>query len=219
VYVLFGLPAALLANLSSECHELAQSRLLTLLDHSLLGLCSLWLGHRARVLLIPLVPELHAPRGIPLAVSVNTAIGALIVALIVVQGARRRALSALEEPHVTVEAGLLATASVIWRTALRRPHELIATHIGWRTSARPELLEGHRGTLGPELLRGLHDDRVAALLRPEPVGVALGLGLGSSHRSSGRGGRSRSTTQVGGDVLGSHCASQPDASYEVELQG
>jgi hypothetical protein len=177
---------------------------------------SVALGNGPRVLLIPLVPELGAPCGVPLAVCVDTLVGALKVTLVVVQRTGRRALSTLEGRQVAVEDRLVRAARVIRGAALSRPHELLSTDIGRRPSTRPQLLEVHCGTLGPELLWRLDHGRVAALLGPEPVGVALRLRGGLSGRTSSR--RS-SGTEVRGDVLGSHCASQPDASYEVELQG
>ena len=170
----------------------------------------------ARVLLIPLVPELHAPRAIPLTVCVDTGVGALIVPLVVFQRPRGWALAALEGAHVAVEDGLIRVTSIIWRTALRRPHELVGTDIGRGPSARTKLLEGHHSELCLQLLRCLCDRRIAGLLGPEPVQMTLGLGMRSrlsmrsrhwaSSRSSRRSGGN--TTQVRGDILGSHCASQ-----------
>jgi hypothetical protein len=207
----FGLPAALVRHLQSS-DQCAAGRALGL-RHCCLWLCCLGLGCGARVLLIPLLSELGAPRLIPRAVALTehrlagldplhsllmavhgsgSVDDHVIIATRARHGLRRRALALLEEAHPRIKDHPVLASLVLYEEAA-----VVATgDVGGRARARPELLEGHRGELGLQLLRGLHDDRVAALLGPEPVGVALVGGLG--RRATAR----RRSAQVGGDILG-----------------
>jgi hypothetical protein len=203
------LPAAHLAHL---LHHTARS-LGLLVGCTADSLCVLGLGdrHCTRVLLEPLLLELGAPRTVPLAVAVEIG-GGGVRRVRGVQGSTdavhtsrgvhggvgrgavgkrlgRGTQSLLEELHVVVEPpGVVHLVGRVEAAA-----ELLAADIGGRSRALSELLKGHHGTLGAELLRRLRG--VAALLLLEPVQVVCGLRCGcrgsrSHHRSHPRSGGS-----------------------------